>query len=57
MLSALEFAPLVGFLLPALGYLKAACHALLESTASRAAHPPAAVEAAQLGVSQHSDLV
>ncbi len=56
-LSALEFAPLVVFLLLALGFLKTACHVLLESTALKAAHPPAAVEAAQLGASQHSDLV
>ena len=56
-LSALEFAPLVVFLLLALGHLEAACHALQESTALRAAHPPAAVEAALLGVSQHLDLV
>ena len=56
-LSALESAPLEVFLLLAPGHLKTACHALLESTALRAAHPPAAVEAARLGVSQHSDLV
>jgi hypothetical protein len=55
-LLAPVFVPLVVFLLPVLGCLKAVCHVPLESTAWRAARPPVAAEAAQLGVSQHWDL-